>query len=32
MVVQDVNPNSPGELLVGRPHVDLGRLAAALCR
>ncbi|WP_342751431.1 putative leader peptide [Murinocardiopsis flavida] len=23
---------APGALLVGRPHVDLGRVASALCR
>ncbi|MGK5629917.1 putative leader peptide [Streptomyces sp. URMC 123] len=32
MVVQDVSDETPGALLVARLHVDLCRLASAMCR
>ncbi|MEU1851844.1 putative leader peptide [Streptomyces sp. NPDC019990] len=31
MVLQDVSDKTPGEMLVARLHVDLCRLASAIC-
>ncbi|MGA5900609.1 putative leader peptide [Streptomyces venetus] len=31
MVVHDVSDKTPGEMLVARLHVDLCRLASAIC-